>query len=285
MGYLQESIQHLRALRLSLGEEAAAASIDHPMVAMLAAMPEAFSDQRKMMIEQLRASLVFSGADLDIARLERALDAMARVEREQFVASHIAELAYLPTPLGIGHGQTISHPQIVAVMTYAVAYPDLGPVLDVGTGSGYQAAVLSCLADRVTSIEVVAELAQVARARLSRQGFHNIDCVVGDVVAQGGLPDGSFDAILVAAGAADIPTSLLERLNVGGRLVMPIGPRRSSEQLILAERRSLHEFRYSNLGPVAFVPLTGDGARGDPGHRESDLPHYHYGCPITPTRP
>ena len=118
----------------------------NPLVELLAVLPDAFSEQRALMTNRLRAALSATNASLDNARLERVIAAMGRVEREAFVPSEASEFAYLPAPIVIGCDQTMSHPQIVAVMTYAVAKLNLGSVLDVGTGSGYQAAILSHLA-------------------------------------------------------------------------------------------------------------------------------------------
>ncbi|WP_454883382.1 protein-L-isoaspartate O-methyltransferase family protein [Sphingomonas oryzagri] len=283
MGYLEEPIARLRALR-SAGLAIDDAEVEHPLVDLLARMPAGYSDQRHLLIEQIEASLVASGATIDREQLDRVLAAIARVERELFVAPHIVELSYLPTALGIGHGQTISHPHMVAIMTYAAVRPGVEAVLDVGTGSGYQAAILSLLADRVTSVEIVEELGREAAERLTALGYGNVECLIGDACARDILAGRSFDAIVVAAGGSRVPEVLLEALGVGGRLVMPVGSDREDEQLILVERVSARGFRRLNLGPARFVPLTGLAARDQGGEPDPAPSEYLLGRPITPKR-
>jgi protein-L-isoaspartate(D-aspartate) O-methyltransferase len=157
-------------------------------------------------------------------RDERVLDAMGRVPREQFVAPHLRAAAYGDFPLEIGYGQTISQPLIVAMMTAALMLDGSERVLEVGTGSGYQAAVLSLLAERVVSVERVVELADSAAERLHRLGYANVEVhAVDDVL---GWPEGApYDAIIVTAASPEVPRVLLEQLHEGGRLVIPVGGR------------------------------------------------------------
>lgn len=181
-------------------------------------------------------------------RDERVLAAMTTVPREDFVPAESREHAHDDSAIEIGHGQTISQPYIVALICAAL---ELGPdehVLDVGTGSGYQAAVLSRLAARVTSIERIPELAEAARTRLAPYG---VEVLVGDGTQ--GVPERApFDAIAVAAAAADVPQALRDQLAPGGRLVLPVG-----EHLV---RIRGGEVRY--LSAARFVPLVSAAAGG-----------------------
>jgi protein-L-isoaspartate(D-aspartate) O-methyltransferase len=186
----------------------------------------------------------------------RVAAALAKVRREAFVAPGSERAAYDNRPLRIGHGQTISQPFIVALMTELL---DLGPddtVLEVGTGSGYQAAVLAELAGKVCSIEVIPELAASAAAALAGQGYDAIELRTGD----GGLgwPERApFDAIIVTAAAADIPSALVEQLRPGGRMVIPVGPRHADQELLLITKDAAGTMQRRVILPVAFVPLTG----------------------------
>ena len=186
----------------------------------------------------------------------RVAAALAKVRREAFVAPGSERAAYENRPLQIGHGQTISQPFIVALMTELL---DLGPddtVLEVGTGSGYQAAVLAELAGKVCSIEVIPELAAGAAAALAGQGYDTIELRTGD----GGLgwPERApLDAIIVTAAAPDIPTALVEQLRPGGRMVIPVGPRHADQELLLITKDAAGTMQRRVILPVAFVPLTG----------------------------
>jgi protein-L-isoaspartate(D-aspartate) O-methyltransferase len=185
----------------------------------------------------------------------RVATALAKVRREAFVPPRSADVAYANRPLPIGHGQTISQPFVVALMTELLDLEPDGGVLEVGTGSGYQAAVLAELADRVFSIEVIADLASSAAAALANQGYDNVVLRTGD----GGLgwPERApFDAIIVTAAAPDIPPALIEQLRPGGRMVIPVGPRHGDQDLILLTKDAAGEVTRRTILPVAFVPLT-----------------------------
>lgn len=175
----------------------------------------------------------------------RVLDAMARVPREDFVPDDLRPRTYDDAALPIGHGQTISQPYIVALICEALELQGGENVLDVGTGSGYQAAVLSQLARRVTSIELVPALAEQARARLERYG---VEVLVGD--GRLGVPErGPFDAIAVAAAARELPTGLLDSLAPGGRLVLPL-----AEQLVLVSGGKLRRLTHARFVPLLSSP-------------------------------
>ena len=181
------------------------------------------------------------------------LAAMRAVPRHLFVPASEQAAAYADCPLPIGHGQTISQPYMVAVMTAALALPARARVLEVGTGSGYQAAILGRLAADVLTVEWVPELAARARAALAAAGAANVTVVTGDGTAAGG--EGAFDAILVAAGAPRVPAVLRERLADAGRLVMPVGGR--ERQTLAVVRRRGDRFEERAGEPCRFVPLQG----------------------------
>ena len=192
-------------------------------------------------------------------RDERVLDVLASIPREVFVPQNLRASAYDDTPLPLTRGQTISQPYIVACMTEMLRLRGDEKVLEIGTGSGYQTAILAELAKEVVTIEVVAELAADARARLEAQGYRNVTFAVGDGAA--GRPEQApFDAIVVTAAAPAIPPALIEQLAPRGRLVIPRGGGPLSQELVLVEKDAAGESHERTLFPVAFVPLTGGGA-------------------------
>ena len=191
----------------------------------------------------------------------RVLKALAKVPREQFVPTHLSTRAYDNRPLPIGHGQTISQPLIVAVMTHLLRLRPEARVLEVGTGSGYQTAILAELAREVVTIEVVQDLAAAAQSKLEALGYGNILYRHGD--GAGGCPERApFDGIMVTAAAPTVPPALVDQLAPGGRLVIPIGRDSLSQDLVLIQKDAQREVRQRRLFPVAFVPLTGR-AHGD----------------------
>jgi protein-L-isoaspartate(D-aspartate) O-methyltransferase len=180
--------------------------------------------------------------------------AMGRVPRHEFVPSQVRRLAYEDTPLPIGHDQTISQPYIVALMTELVRPKAGEKVLEVGTGSGYQAAVLAAAGCRVWTIEIFAALADEARARLRRLGYRDVVVLHGDGYA--GWPEAApFDAVVVTAGAEAVPPALVEQLAPRGRLAMPVGDPHTDQRLVLLEKDSLGRVSTRYLVPVRFVPL------------------------------
>ncbi len=182
----------------------------------------------------------------------RTLDALRRVPRERFLLGVPLEDAYADSPYPIGHGQTISQPTVIAMMTEALELDPRCTVLEIGTGCGYQTAILATLARHVYSIEIVPALADAARDRLHALGIANVSLRVGDGYA--GWPEAApFDRIIATAAPPDLPQTLVDQLADGGILVAPIGPR-FSQDLVRIQRRGEHLDR-QNLGPVAFVPM------------------------------
>ncbi|XKH01533.1 protein-L-isoaspartate(D-aspartate) O-methyltransferase [Marinobacter nauticus] len=186
----------------------------------------------------------------------RVLQAMGRVPRELFVPEHLRVEAYEDHPLPIGRGQTISQPYIVALMAEVLQLKGRERVLDIGTGSGYAAAVLASIALEVFSIEKIPELASQAEKNLQQAGFSQVRVKTGDG-SQGWPEAAPFDGICVAAGAPAVPDSLKEQLSVGGRLVIPVGLEQGLQRLLLVTRRSDQEFDRKEFGDVRFVPLLG----------------------------
>ena len=187
----------------------------------------------------------------------RVLKAMERVPRELFVPEHLRAEAYDDHPLPIGHGQTISQPYVVALMAESLQLKGRERVLDIGTGSGYAAAVLAAMALEVFSIEKIPELAAMAEGNLQQAGFSQVRVYCGD--GSLGWPEAApFDAICVAAGAPAIPEALKEQLAVGGRLIIPVGAEHSTQRLLQITRRSDKRFDSKECGDVRFVPLLGE---------------------------
>jgi protein-L-isoaspartate(D-aspartate) O-methyltransferase len=193
----------------------------------------------------------------------RVLEALRRVPREAFVPPALRDRAHVDQPLPIGHGQTISQPYVVALMTQLLDPPRGGKVLEIGTGSGYQAAILAELAREVYSVEIVPELATTARLRLTRQGYRNVHVKLGD----GGLgwrEYAPFDRIIVTAAALRVPQPLIDQLVDGGVLVMPLGPPGGRQVLVRGVKRD-GKLHAKEIAPVRFVPL--QQPRRDPPRR------------------
>ncbi len=186
----------------------------------------------------------------------RVLAAMRTIPRHEFVPPDERDRAYADHPLRIGYGQTISQPYIVAIMTELAALKPEYRVLEVGTGSGYQAAVLSPLVKEVYTIEIVKPLGDSARERLARLGYKNVDVRVGD--GYHGWPEKApFDTIVVTAGAPHVPPALVEQLKPGGRMVIPLGESSYDQNLVVVHKgKGPREFRAETIMPVRFVPLT-----------------------------
>lgn len=191
------------------------------------------------------------------------LAALAQVPRERFVPPELAEFSYDNRPLPIGRGQTISQPLMVAVMIQALEMEGGERVLEIGTGSGYAAAVLSRIARDVYTVERLGSLADAARDRLSALGYDNVHVLHGDGT-EGWSEHAPYDAIVVAAGGPNIPEPLLEQLAPGGRLVIPVGDSPRGQALLRIGRNEEGGFDTEDLGPVRFVPLIGSEGWAEP---------------------
>ena len=190
----------------------------------------------------------------------RVVEAMERVPREHFVDESQAHLAYDDTPLPIGHGQTISQPYIVGLMVSALELRRTDTVLEIGTGSGYQAAVLAELTRRVITVERIGSLAERAAERLEVLEYKNVEVhVAGSVLGWPG--GGPYNAIIVAAGAPKLPAGLMDELAPGGRLVVPVGSKEAQE--LVKVTRTGGDFSVRTLGACRFVPLVGQDAWPD----------------------
>ncbi|PIP47857.1 MAG: protein-L-isoaspartate O-methyltransferase [Chloroflexi bacterium CG07_land_8_20_14_0_80_45_17] len=188
---------------------------------------------------------------------KRVVEAMKRVPREAFVPQEYYHAAYEDRPLSIGFGQTISQPFIVALMIQALELKGNEKVLELGTGSGYEAAVLAELANQVVTVEIIPELAESAKLVLEKLGYSNVEVHVAGKTL-GWLEDAPYDAIIVSAGAPSIPQILLGQLSWGGRLVIPVGSHWQQELMKISKDKEGN--KVENLGACYFVPLIGEGA-------------------------
>jgi protein-L-isoaspartate(D-aspartate) O-methyltransferase len=209
-----------------------------------------YARQRKKMVDsQIRSRGIGD---------ERVLRAMEKIPRHLFVDEGLIDQAYNDSPLPIGEKQTISQPYIVAIMTEALELRGSEKVLELGTGSGYQAAILAELADRVYTIERIAPLAQKARKLLESLNYYNVVLRVGDGT-YGWREESPFDAILVTAGSPSIPRTLVEQLAIGGRLVIPVGGRYSQNMIKLTRlSENPDDVKKEDLGGCRFVNLIGE---------------------------
>ena len=200
---------------------------------------------------EMRLTADYTGLD---GLSTRTLEALRRVPREAFVPEEERRLAYGNHPLPIGHAQTISQPYIVALMTELLSLTAAARVLEIGTGSGYQTAVLAELAAEVYSVEVIRELAESARERLAGMGYTNVQVRHAD--GHAGWPEAApFDAIIVTAAADEIPPALVDQRKPGGRLGLPVGPPGHTQYLRLVRRDQDGSTDEQDLLPVAFVPM------------------------------
>ena len=220
------------------------------------ARAEDFAGARRRMLRQIEQRMRDTAASTGRAALSPAVRrALGRVERHRFVPAEFAAQAYGDHPLPIGHGQTISQPFIVALMTELLQPQPTDVVLEVGTGSGYQAAVLAECVQRVHTIEIVAPLAERARALLSALGYRNDEVRTGDGY-QGWPQAAPFDAIVVTAAPDHVPQPLIDQLKPGGRLVVPVGPQSAGQDLLLITKGADGRTVSQRTLPVRFVPLT-----------------------------
>jgi protein-L-isoaspartate(D-aspartate) O-methyltransferase len=217
---------------------------------------EYFEEQRREMVAAIRAIADHLAAELGKTALdERVLGAMAKVPRHEFVPVEVQRYAYLNRPIPIGFDKTISQPFMVAVMTDLLELKPDDVVLEIGTGLGYQAALLAELAGRVYSVEIIDELAQRAIRRLKQQGYTNIEVRIGNGYA--GWPEHApFDRVIVAAAPDLIPPPLINQIKAGGRMVIPVGLL-GAQQLVLVEKDLNGRVTTKEIMPVAFSELEG----------------------------
>ena len=208
---------------------------------------------RQRMVEEIDAMLASAPGSRGVARLSaRVRAAMTEVPRHEFVPPEYGSSAYRNAPLPIGHGQTISQPLIVALMTELLQLEKTDKVLEVGTGSGYQAAILSVLAGEVYTIEIVPELGKMARANLERLGYSNVSTKISDGY-EGWAEHAPFDAIIVTAAPNHVPPPLIAQLKSGGRMVIPVGD--FVQQLMVLDKHADGTATTTIIVPVRFVPL------------------------------
>ena len=221
------------------------------------AQADEYARERQRMVKEIRETAEFAAESTTDGVIDApVLDVMGRVPRHRFVPAHLAGRAYDNRPLPIGHGQTISQPYIVALMTDLLDVKTGDRVFELGTGSGYQAAVLAELGCEVWTMEIVEELGERAAATLKDVGYDNVHTRVGD--AYYGWEDAApFDAIVVTAAGDHVPPPLVKQLKPGGRMVIPVGASFLTQQLMLVEKLPDGAVRTRELLPVAFVPLTG----------------------------
>lgn len=212
-----------------------------------------FTAQRAALIDEVR---VYARLDGPPGLDDEVLQAMMRVERHKFVPEGSRRQAYRNHPLPIGYGQTISQPYIVALMTDLLKISPDDTVLEIGTGSGYQAAVLAELAGQVYSIEIVEPLAKQVKERLARLGYENVTTRLGDGY-YGWQEQAPFDSIIVTAAASHVPPPLIEQLKPGGHMVIPVGGQFLTQYLLLIEKDLQGEVTSRQITAVRFVPLTG----------------------------
>jgi protein-L-isoaspartate(D-aspartate) O-methyltransferase len=207
--------------------------------------------ERAAMVETIRA---YARSEVDVLGpqgvSERVLEVMGQAERHRFILGGSCSVAYMDAPVLIGHGQTMSQPFIVALMTHLAALKFDDTVLEVGTGSGYQAAVLARLVRKVCTVEIIPPLAEAAAKVLRELSYDNVNVKFGD----GYL--GWIDAMIVTAALDHAPPPLIEQLKVGGRLIMPLGPARAPQQLTVIEKIAPSETRMRSIILVGFVPFT-----------------------------
>ena len=214
-----------------------------------------FASQRARMVSEIEAMYAETRSETGLARMSPAVRAaMGKVERHRLVPDSHRGMAYRNHPLPIGSGQTISQPYIVALSTDLLGLSSSSVVLDIGTGSGYQAAVLAEIASRVFSIEIIPSLGESARKRLEELGYGNIEVKIGDGY-QGWPEKAPFDAIVVAAAAPQTPPALVAQLKPGGRIVIPVGGSGDVQYLKLLVKRADGGVDEKRVLPVRFVPL------------------------------
>jgi protein-L-isoaspartate(D-aspartate) O-methyltransferase len=222
---------------------------------MSAADAQDYAAQRARLVAEVDAMYAMTRAETGLAAMSPAVRAaLGKVERHRFVPAGQQSLAYRNHPLPIGSGQTISQPYIVALSTDLVAPQPGQRVLEIGTGSGYQAAMLAEIVSKVYSIEIVPSLGKEAAERLKTLGYANVEVRIGDGYA--GWPEQApFDSIVVTAAAPRVPEALVQQLKPGGRMVIPVGASQEAQQLLVIEKRADGSVERKSVLPVRFVPL------------------------------
>ena len=216
-----------------------------------------YASARAAMVDEVDFYATLAASAGEEVLNEVVMRALGTVERHEFVPAQERPFAYENRPLSIGHGQTISQPYIVALMTDLIELDRDDVVLEIGTGSGYQAAILAKLVDHVYSIEIIEALADRATADLARLGFDNVTTKLGDGY-YGWEEHAPFDAIVVTAAASHVPPPLVQQLRPGGRMIIPVGGRFMTQQLLLLEKTEDEKIITRQMAAVRFVPLTGE---------------------------
>ena len=218
--------------------------------------------QTQRMLDDIESEVKFTRKMIGKNALDpKVMDVMSRIPRNEFVPKSFLDAAFDNGPLPIGHGQTISQPYIVALMTDLLELDENDTVLEIGTGSGYQTAILSQLCKQVYSVEYITALAETAKARFEKLGYDNIQCMTGN--GYDGWPEHApYDGIIVTAAATHIPKPLIDQLKPGGRLVIPVGRPHLYQELTLVEKDEAGELNIKEILGVAFVPLQGERDEG-----------------------
>jgi protein-L-isoaspartate(D-aspartate) O-methyltransferase len=217
-----------------------------------------YSAARNALLEEIEKDIRLTRFSTGKAKLSgQVTNALKKVPRHKFVHHGDEKYAYENRPLRIGYGQTISQPYIVAIMTELLDLKSSDKVLEIGTGSGYQAAILSTIVKSVYSMEIIEPLAKQASLRLSELGYHNVKTRAADGY-YGWQKAAPFNAIIVTAAASHIPPPLIQQLKPGGKMIIPVGGRFFTQQLMLIEKTSDDKVQSRQILPVSFVPFTGD---------------------------
>lgn len=226
---------------------------------------EGYEGARREMIAEVEAMVADTRSYTGIDVLDsKVIQAVAAVPRHEFVPPSLRVFAYLNNPLPIGEGQTISQPYIVALMTHLMGVDEDMTVLEIGTGSGYQAAVLAHLARHVYTIEIIETLGRRAEETLARLGYENVTVKIGDGYI-GWEEHAPFDAIIVTAAPEKVPQPLIDQLKPGARMVVPVGPQHGYQSLQILEKQESGEIKTTDILPVGFVPfIKGDREKNNP---------------------
>jgi len=230
--------------------------------ASYALISDSYEKEAQQMLRKIEGDAPYASSALGRRSIDRrVMDVMAKVPRHEFVPAYLRSSAYANIPLPIGNGQTISQPFIVALMTDLLETKKDDVVLEVGTGSGYQAAVLSGLVKKVYTIEIIKELGESAGERLSRLRYRNVEVRIGDGYF-GWEEHAPFDAIIVTAAAGHVPPPLIKQLKPGGRIIIPVGGTYQVQMLMVVTKDASGTLKTRQVLPVRFVPLTGKAGQG-----------------------